>query len=312
MYPAAIGTSGGATHDETLRSNLVRYANDLIQEIDQMQRWSYNWSNTSSITTTSGTATYTMPTGMLMVKNAYYVSSSGARMNLTKYETAELSRVYGDPSSSSTPIGIPLRWSLDNRTVTIYPIPNDAGPTSNNYQIFFEGYGTTNPIVETTGTTTASSTTLTIPSTAYLTNLGVSNSATVAIRGAGYPQSATVNDDWVTTATTIAATGTTSTLASAAITAVTTAQAFFNCQPWLITYFPKVMEFGMLREVASYLSAETDYQKWEARYQLELQKARELDLDRTMTLEILATAQGGQKDSQFRRNEQFPGFEVRG
>jgi hypothetical protein len=291
---------------------LVRYANDLIQEIDQMQRWSYNWSNTNSITTTYQLATYALPTGALMVKNMYYVNSAGQRMALAKYETAELSRVYGDPSSASTPVGIPLRWSLDNRVVTIYPTPDNAGPTSGNYQIFFESYGTTTPIIETTGTTSASSTTLTVPSTAFLTNVGVANGATVAIRAAGYAQSAAINDDWVTTASVIAASGVTSTLATAAPTAVTTGQTFFNCQPWVITYFPKLFEFGMLREVASYLGADTDYQKWEARYQLELQKARELDLDRTMTLEILATAQPGQKDSQFRMSETPWGYEVRG
>ena len=312
LYPQAIGTTGGANHDEGLRTTLVRWANDLVQEMDQMERWSYNFSNTNSITTTYQLATYTLPTGVLMIKNLYYVAASGQRMPLQKFETAELSRVYGDPSSTSTPVGIPLRWSLDNRTVTIYPIPDNAGPTSGNYQIFFESYGTTSPIIETTGTTTASSTTLTVPSTAFLTNVGLTSGATVAIRGAGYAQSAAVNDDWVTTATTIAASSITSTLATAAPTAVTTAQTFFNCQPWVITYFPKLFEFGMLRQVADYLGADSDYQKWEARYQLEVQKARELELDRSMTLEILATAQPGQKDSQFRRSDIFPGFEVRG
>ena len=290
---------------------LVRFANDLLQEVDQMQRWSYNFSNTQTQVTTANLGTYTLPAGMLMVKNMYYVAASGARMPLDKKETSELSRVYGDPSSSATPPGIPIRWSLDNRTVTIYPLPDSAGPTSGNYTLIYEGYGTTDPIVETTGTTTGT-TTLTVPSTAYLTTLSVADGASVAIRGAGYAQSASVNDDWVTTAATIAASGTTSTLAVAAPGSVTTAQTFFNAQPWLVTYFPKVFYFGMLREVSSYLGAETDYQKWEARYQLELQKARELDLDRTMTLEILATAQAGQKDSQFRRNDVFPGFEVRG
>ena len=311
VYPQAIGTAGGANHDENLRVTLVSYANDLIQEIDQMQRWSYNWSNTNSITTTYQLGTYALPTGVLMVKNLYYVDSAGVRKPLTKYETAELSRVYGDPSSASTPVGIPIRWSLDNRVVTIYPIPNNAGPTSGNYQIFFESYGTTSPIVETTGTTNGS-TTLTVPSTSFLTTLGVADGDSVVVRGAGYAQSASVNDDWVTTATTVAASGTTSTLNAAPPTNVTTGQTFFRCQPWVLTYFPKLFEFGMLREVSSYLGADADYQKWEARYQLELQKARELDLDRTMTLEILATAQPGQKDSQFRRSEVFPGFEVRG
>ena len=290
---------------------LVRWANDLIQEIDQAERWSYNWSNTQTQVTTSGLATYTLPTGMLMVKNMYYVASSGVRMPITKYETAELSRVYGDPSSSATPTGIPLRWSLDNRTVTIYPIPDSAGPTSGNYTLIFEGYGTSNQIVETTGTTNGT-TTLTVPATSYLTNLSIAAASTVVIRGAGYAQSASVNDDWVTTVGTITAGGTTLTLSAAAPTTVTTAQTFFNCQPWHITYFPKMFEFGMLRRVADYLGADSDYQKWEARYQLEFGKARELDLDRSMTLEILATAQQGQRDSQFRRSEVNPNFEIRG
>jgi hypothetical protein len=312
VYPAAKGTANSGNHDQDLQPMLVRWADDLIQEIDQQERWSGNYSVSTQVTT-QGTATYTLPATVGTVKNIYYINSAGGRVQLDKYEDSELMRVMGAPTSTLPPQGAPRWWSLLNRIVTIYPTPDASGPDTNNYTLRYETYVTTLPIVATTGDMTTT-TTLTVPSTAFLTSAGVTTGAAVSVRGAGALAAYSVADDLVTTVSTVAATGTTSTLATAATTAVTAAQTFFNSQPWVITYYPKLMYFGILREVASYLSDDPGYQKWEPRYQLELKLAREFEFDRTMTLDSYATAQPGQRDSQLRPSGYSDGwgYDIRG
>lgn len=317
FYPQAIGTVGGGTRDENLRKLLVPWFNDLQQYVDEMQRWSYNYlsgatDSTLTQVTTLDVSSYTLPAKVVLLKNVYYVDASGARVQLSKFEDSELSRVYGDPNSSLIPDGIPRRWSMNNRTVTLYPKPDFAGPTAGNYTIIYEAYCKTDQIVETTGTTTASSTTLTVPSTGYLTDLAVANGCNLAIRGAGYLGGSSVAATFVTTAATVATSSTQTTMGNAAITAVTSAQTFYNAIPWLVFWAPNVATYGVLRQVASYLQADTDYQKWEARFQNELEALRELDMDRDRTLEAFATAQPGQNDSQLRRSDLFEGYDYRG
>lgn len=309
-YPQAIG---GATRDDVLRSRLVPWFNDVLIELDLMQRWSYEFVTNTQLTT-SGVATYPLPTGMTTIKYVYYVTSSSQPRYLRKFDTFELGKVYGSPTSPSESPGAPVTYSLDNRTITIFPNPDLSGNDSGgNFLLYFVGYQVTPPIIETTGTTTAASPILTVPSTAYVTGQGnVVDGAAISVRGAGNLGAGGVASDLVTTASTIATTATTSTLATSAITAVTAAQTFYNSQPWVIQWWPKLAEFGVLREVASYLQDNAGYQTWEARYQHEIELLRAQEVDRTMNLEIFAAAHVGQYDSELRRSDDTLGYDYRG
>ncbi len=308
LYPQA---RGGANYDDVLRAQLVPWFNDVLIELDLMQRWSYEYVKTTFLTI-AGTSLYTLPVGMTTIKTVYYVSSSSSPRFLEKFDRAELAKVYGENISTAETPGAPTKFSLVNRQLELFPTPDLSGNDSGgNFLIYIEGYTTTAPIVEVSGTTTGASPTLSVPSTAYLTGQGIVSGAAVSVRGAGNLQIGSTASDLVTTVSVVAATGTTSTLATNAITAVTAGQTFFNSQPWVITWWPKLSEFGVLREVASYLQDANGYQTWEARYQHEIELLRAQETDRAMTNEIFMAAHVGQHDSELRRSDDTLGYDYR-
>jgi hypothetical protein len=307
-YPRAIG---GSSRDEPLRLQLVPFANNAMKEVERIRRWSLAYGTAQQITF-AGNATYAIPAAILVITNLYWLDTTGFPRRLEDYTARELREVYGE--GSTPPRGAPVGFAILGTNVQLFPVPDSAGPSSGNYTLIFEGYQVLQPIVETTGTIAgAPSTTLTVPSTNYLTQRNVPVFATglgVSIRGAGYPQSATVFDDWLTDWSAMPS-GTTVTLAAAAPTNVATAQTFFNSTNWLIQDYPKLLEFAVMREVASYLLSD-DYQKWEARYQTELELMADFHFDRLATLETLAVAVTGQRQNSLRRLDYPMGYEVRG
>lgn len=294
---------------------LTPWTNDVIYELNQMQRWSYDYTVDSSIITTQGVSTYPLPSTFTVIKKMFYIKPTGQPQEIEKRERHEAARILGDPvDPPNTPVqGAPRFYSLDNRVLTIFPIPNDAGfDAGNNYRIFIQGYSLMNPIIETTGSTLAGNATLTVPSTGFLTDMGAQSVGTgVSVRGAGNLGASSVADTFVSgwsafpLATTVTMTGT-------AVTAVTNAQVYFNSQPWVVTWWPKVVLFALLREVASYLGSQEAYQLWETRYQNEIALLRAFEFDRSRSLTMAAAAHSGQNIPEERAIDLPIAFDVRG
>lgn len=295
-YPTAAGISG---QDTVLRQSLVGFANSLFREIDRQRRWSLNYVS-SSLTTSVGVGVYAIPTGMTAISRVYYLLTTNVPVTLGLYDSQELRQAFGDPSVSN---GKPRAYATQGTNIEIFPRPdNNGGP---NYSLVFEGYTTLTPIVETTGTTTAS-TTLTVPSTVYLTDNGATAvTASLSVRGAGNLGPLSVAGTHLTTSTAFP-TGTTVTMGTAAVTVVTSGQVFFNSSNWLISGFDKVVLFGVLREVAAYLKENFDV--WQMRYQQELDLMSQFDMDRTTGMEQLATGAAGQRQSQLRTMDAPVGY----
>jgi hypothetical protein len=305
-YPRAIG---GNTRDEPLRLLLVKYANNAMKEIERIRRWSLAYGTATQVTT-QGNATYAIPAALLTITNIYYLTTTGSPVRLDDYSAMQLRDTYGE--GSIPPQGSPRGFSVLGTNIQIFPVPDFAGPTSGNYSLIIEGYQSLIPIVETTGTTVGT-TSLTVPSTAYLLGKGVPSSGTngLSIRGAGNLQSAAVTDNAIVNWTAFPD-ATHVTMLSTPPTNVSTAQTFFNTVNWLIVDYPKVLEFAMMREVAAYLKSDADYKMWEARYQHELDMMAEFHFDRLTTLEQFGVATLGQRQNELRRLDYPLIYEVRG
>lgn len=301
-------TQGTAQNqDETLRSLLVPFANDLFQEIERDGR-EPRLIATTPFVTTPGVSVYALPSTFLLVDCLYWEDANSYPTYLDKDDKRELMPLYGD--QAATQQGAPRKFSLDGANIQIYPTPDSAGPTSGNYTINIEGYVLITPITETTATTNGT-TSVTIPSANFLTKAGVATSGSfVSIRGAGYPQSATVNDFWQTGWSSL--TGTTATVLAAPATNVTTAQCFFNSKNFLIGNWPKLVLFGVLREVAAYLANDGDMNRWNSRYEEELTKFREFQTSYQRSHESTAAAIPAQNDRTSRRRDYPLNYEIRG
>jgi hypothetical protein len=308
LYPAAIG---GATHDESLRQMLVPWANDVILELGQMQRWSYEYTTVQQITT-QGVQTYSLPTGMMVIKRIFYVDQTGMPVQLDKRERYEAARILGDGEGSNLPVqGTPRMYSLDNRTLTLFPIPDNAGPDFTAYNLYIQGYSLMQPIVETTGNTVSTTSALVVPDALYVNDrLGATGGAAVSIRGAGAIQFAGTNDTM--TGSYAWGGGNNYAVGATATQTVSNAQTYFNSQPWVVTYWPKVVLFAMLRELSAYESSAQVYQMWEQRYQNELTLLRAYEFDRSRTIDMKAAAHVGQEMAEERRIDNPVGMDIRG
>jgi len=336
-YPQAVG---GSNADEVLRRQLVGFYNDVTAEIDRQQRWSLSY-NEGLTTTTPGTQSYVISNQVsssdfnvpTFVKRVYYLDSTGRIKMLERYEREELQRLFGDVTGTANE-GAPRYYCLEplmsgvggsvsqqKMQLLLYPCPDGNGPSSGNYNIVIGGYWPLAPIVETSGTISSTSTSLTVPSVAalyseYLSNLPLNGSSSdeyLTVRGAGSPiigGSSPLSNNLVTSWTSMS--GTTVTLSSAAGTSVTNAQVFFRSVNWMITHWPKVILFGMLREVASYYGKQDAYQAWEQRFQDQLERMRQYEYDRQFSYDPLVVAQPGQNASAFKRQDAFNTFDVRG
>lgn len=308
-YPRA---AGGTSKDEALRLELVGWANNLFKEIERTRRWPMAY-GTATIVTTAGVQTYPIPAGILYISNLYWMDTSGTPVPIENYSAMQMRRAFGEGAQSQP--GAPTKCSVLGNNLEIFPVPDNAGPTGGNYTLIVEGYQTLTPIVETSGTTVGGSPTLTVPSTAGLVAAGVPTTGTtgLSVRRAGNQIVANTAGSVVDTLITNWSAfplATTVTMTSNAVTVVASGQVFFNSQNWLLTDFPKVVQFGVCREVASYLK--DDYKAWDERFQVEMEAMAEFANDRLMFLEQLATATLGQRIDQLRRLDVLLGVEVRG
>jgi len=207
-------------------------------------------------------------------------------------------------------LGPPLNFVLEGGNIQLFPTPDTSGPGANGiYPIVFEGSAPVVHVVETTSAT-AASTTLTVPSTGYLTDESVATSGSaVSIRGAGNLAQQSIPDTFVTSWSAFPS-GTTVTLGAQPIqTGLSNLQTFFNSQNWIITSFPNVVSFGMAREVATYLK--DNYEVWEQRYQQQYQLMMEFDAKGRHGAEQIAYAVAGGKRAIYKDIDVPQLFDVR-
>lgn len=324
-----------AATDVKLKQILTGFANDLIAEIDREQRWSLSF-NEPSFPTVAGAATYSFPfpassSNPLIphtaFDRAYWIDTPTGRVHpLQRLDKAELQRVFGEGANAIP--GKPRYFSVDAQqgysvgaprlTMTLYPTPDGNGPDSGNYTIHVASYFATPPIIEVQGTTSAASTTLTVPSgtPTFLTDNGEPTSSasmglTVSIRGAGRPGVGGSVDTHVTTWTAFP-NATQITLGVAAPATATNVQVFFNSTNWMIAHWPKLLIFGMAREVASYYGSMEKYTVWETRYQDQLNRLRAYEFDVARGTDSHAVAYAGGLQSSLSVNGETYPYDVRG
>jgi len=297
-YPQSVGSAVGK--DETLRRNLSGYYNQCLREIGQAQRWQRNFKATT-ITTIAGTALYTLNGGNWQtIEQMYWLDVTGRQVPVELVQQEEARAIFG--AGPLPQQGRPCYAALmPGRQIQIFPVPDAAGPSSGNYDLVVEFYQDLPQIIETTGSTTATVGTVTVPSVPYLTTRGAvaanPGGDKISVRAAGYDGGLGSKDDFVEawsafpTPTTITVPTVPSTVASA--------QTFLYSTNWLIDEYPVVPLFAMLREVASYLKSKEDYSLWEGRFQLVLQGMIGDDLDARTQREVLASAVTGQRQPQF-------------
>lgn len=333
--------AAGGNQDSVLSSQLIGFANDTLDEVNRERRWSLSYSE-PIITTVAGTQSYVLPVpsidtnqdNLLFLKRVYrYDSTTGRSVELKRYEKGELQRVWGDVSGTQNR-GKPTHFAVESTVanqqqsinwgqgsasggslapyITLYPCPDAA------YTLYVGGYYAIPLFVDTISTTVAANNTVTVPSSIYLRgsrNLPLSGStsaATMSIVGAGELTSATTRDIHMTTWTNLVASGTTLTVVTAPIASVSNTPTYFNSTNWVITHWPKVLLFGMLREVAAYYGKWDDASAWEAKYQDQLEKLGRWEDDKGRGLERLATAQPGQNASIFRDSDRMSIYDIRG
>lgn len=309
LYPQVIG---GSNQDDKVRQLLVPFANDGMEEISRDQRWSMSFTSTT-VTTAQGVQSYAMPTDYITLRRAYWVDANGRPQPLERWDRLELQRVYGDPViGATTNQGAPTKFTLDNQTLFLYPVPDNSGPQAGGYPVTIEGYARLSAIVETTATSTATNSTLTaIPDTAYLTALGIVPPVTVSVRGAGNLQFSGQADTLVATCTSFPS-ATTATLTVPAVTSATAAQTFFNSVNWLITNWPDVLTYRILCSIANYYGSTGDQQKYEALFAQKMQKMRDYEFDRARGEEMQGVVQVGQRAPGLRRQDSTSIYDVRG
>lgn len=252
-----------------------------------------------------GTALYAIPTGMTNISHLYWLTDTGTPVTMEAYDAQELRRRFGEGANSQQ--GAPRYFSVLGSNVQVFPVPDASGPTasSGNYSLLFEGYTELVPVIETTGITTTggAATTLTVPSTVYLTALGVGTSGTyLSILGAGYPGPLAVASTLLASWSAFPS-ATQVTIAPGAQAVATNGRCFFNSANWLIQNFDQVVLFGVLREVAAYLKE--NFQVWDSRFEAAYDDMARFDVDRRKTLEMQGVGVTGQRQIELARGGRY-------
>lgn len=333
-YPQALGSS--QSQDPILKASITGFANDLINEIDREQRWSLAF-NEPSFTTTAGTGEYALPfpSGGSTLLTQTFIDrvwwedpTTGRITRMQRFNREELQRVFGDPVGTVNR-GAPRYYTVQQAAtysggsptlvLMLYPTPDAAGPeTGGNYLIRMSGYFNTPAILEVQGTTLAANATLTVASgtPTFLTSNGEPTASAglglnLSVRSAGNPGIGAVADTYVTGWTAFAS-ATQITMSAVAPATATGVQCFFNSTNWMISQWPKLLIFGILREVASYYGSVEKYTVWEQRYQDQLKRLRDYEFDRARSMDSHVVAYAGGDNSALRIPDAGIGLDVRG
>lgn len=202
-------------------------------------------------------------------------------------------------------------------TLYLYPTPDNAGPNSGSYPLRIGGYFNTPYIVETTSTTTITppnEQVLSVPSVQYLyRNLvpdnGQNQLATLSVRGAGdLTNAAGDRDTLITSWDSMDGGANTVHMDINAPAVVTSAQTFFHSTNWMIRFWPKLVQFGILREIAQYYGNNADFALWDKRFSDQMIKLREWDSDRGRGRELMAAGQLGGNATVLSRSDMWTGW----
>jgi hypothetical protein len=298
QYPTTRGALTGG--DPRLQLCVSRFANSFFKAFERMRRWSLAY-KISNIVTTPNLAFYTIPAPYLTLSHVYWLTTTGAPVELSSYDAQELRTIYGEGANSIA--AAPRFFAIEGTQIQLFPKPDDYGGA--NYTIFLEGQQSLAQMVETTGQIGAASTNLVVPSSDYLVDLGLATTGTyVSVRGSGnlgpvtaVPQAGTTLTNW-----TAFPDPTHVTLGTPAVTALVSGadgQVFFNSLNWLIQDFDLVILFGVLREIAAYLKE--NFSIWAQRLNDELDDLARFDVDRRKTLMQDATGITAQRLAQLAR-----------
>ena len=89
----------------------------------------------TSVTLSSGTATYTVPSNVIMILDAYISQNFGTSQQTDRYITPMSRSEYASLANKSIP-GMPTQFWFDrliSPTITMYPVPDSNGPYTLNY-----------------------------------------------------------------------------------------------------------------------------------------------------------------------------------
>ena len=89
---------------------------------------------------------------------------------------------------------------------------------------------------------------------------------------------------------------------------VTSAQTFFHSTNWMIRFWPKLVQFGILREIAQYYGNNADFALWDKRFSDQMIKLREWDSDRGRGRELMAAGQLGGNATVLSRSDMWTGW----
>jgi hypothetical protein len=343
--PQAIG---GTNYDEVLRSTLTGFANTTIDEIDREQRWSLSYAE-PFFTTVAGTEQYALPypspagplgmTSQLFISKVYYVNNTGHPVLLERLDQYIAQQVYGEGNglgalASSPPDAKPVKYAIlpsvstlggidqgnPQMTIFLYPTPDSSGPeTGGNFKIRIAGYWKTPPITETLGNVAASTTlTFTTPGAGnYLIANGVTTNGSnynqfIAIRSGGNVTGLAQNPNDTHISSWTALVANTATLSTTAPNTATGLQTYFCGTNWIIQHWPKLLLFGMLREVGNYYGKADMFSVWDAKFKEQMDKLRAYEWDRARGLEMNAAAVTGQKANPLRVQDLNSSLDIRG
>jgi hypothetical protein len=104
----------------------------------------------------------------------------------------------------------------------------------------------------------------------------------------------------------------TATLSVAAPITANNLQAYFNGTNWMIRHWPKLILFGIIREIGNYYGKADMFNTWDAKFKEQLDKLRQYEWDRARGLEMLAAAVSGQKASPLKVQDLQPTLDIRG
>ena len=104
----------------------LEFINDTYHEINGMHRWPFLEAQDSTLTTTSGTNGYNLPTAVASGRNLdavrLQIAATQEYINL-EYEQPQRFR---DKENIDTEIGSPFLWTYINQQLRFYPVPDDS------------------------------------------------------------------------------------------------------------------------------------------------------------------------------------------
>lgn len=124
-----VGALGpGKTATGNMRAHAFRALNRLVKEIDSDGDFLWRTARTN-VSILAGTATYTLPTGVLALEDPadFLASGATARIQVFAQSNADFRKI-ADRTSRGTPLNYLVEKTLaGGLTITLWPVPDTAG-----------------------------------------------------------------------------------------------------------------------------------------------------------------------------------------